>query len=91
MINHLCGHHFQADPAARFIHNQILELAKLCLDKSRASQLTNAYFDEMANSLDKLLREAEEKCCRREQSVEALSKFIKRFVGLLYVQSICAR
>ena len=44
------------------------------------SQLTNAYFDEMANSLDKLLKEAEEKCCQKEMSVESLSKFIKKFL-----------
>jgi len=55
-------------------------LAKLCLEKSRASQLTNAYFDEMANSLDKLLKEAEEKCTLKEQSVDSLSKFIKKFL-----------
>lgn len=69
----------QPDPAARFIHNQILELAKLCLEKSRACQLTNAYFDEMTNSLNKLLKEAEDKCCQREQSVDSLSKFVKKF------------
>ena len=55
-------------------------MAKLCLEKSRASQLTNAYFDEMANSLDKLLKEAEEKCSLKEQSVDSLSKFIKKFL-----------
>lgn len=64
----------------RFIHNQIIELAKLCLEKSKASQLTNAYFDEMANSLDKLLKEAEEKCCQKELSIDQLSKFIKKFL-----------
>lgn len=69
----------QPDPAARFIHNQILELAKLCLEKSKACQLTNAYFDEMTNSLNKLLKEAEDKCCQREQSVDSLSKFVKKF------------
>jgi microtubule-associated serine/threonine kinase len=55
-------------------------LAKLCLEKSRASQLTNAYFDEVASSLDKLIKEAEEKCCQKETSVELLSKFIKKFL-----------
>lgn len=34
----------------------------------------------MANSLDKLLKEAEEKCSQKEESVETLNKFIKKFL-----------
>ena len=72
--------HFQLDPAARFIFNQIIELAKLCLDKSRSNQLSCAYFDEMTNSLEKLLLEAREKCSEFESSVDYLRKFVKKFL-----------
>lgn len=34
------------DAAARFVHKQIIELAKSALDKSKDCQLTCAYFDE---------------------------------------------
>lgn len=72
--------HFQLDPAARFIFNQIIELAKLCLDKSKSNQLSCAYFDEMTNSLEKLLLEAREKCSEFETSVDYLRKFVKKFL-----------
>ena len=58
-------------------------MAKLCLEKSKESHLTNAYFDEMVNSLDKLLKEAEEKCALKEQSVDTLTKFIKKFLLII--------
>jgi serine/threonine protein kinase len=70
----------QVDAAARFIHNQIIELAKFCLEKSRDNQLSCAYFEEMTNSLETLLLEARDKCTMVEQSVESLHKFIKRFL-----------
>ena len=72
--------HFQLDPAARFIFNQIIELAKLCLDKSKSNQLSCAYFDEMTNSLEKLLLEAREKCSEFETSVDYLRIFVKKFL-----------
>ena len=68
------------EPAARFIHNQIIELANWCLEKSRQNQLTCAYFDEMTNSLEKLLVEATEKCVNVDSSVDSLRKFVKKFL-----------
>ena len=70
------------DPAARFILNQILEIAKLCLEKSRSSQLTCSYFDEMIQSLEKLLVEAREKCSHScmDVALEHLQRVIKRFL-----------
>jgi microtubule-associated serine/threonine kinase len=70
----------QLDPAARFIHNQIIEIAKLCLDKSRANQLTCAYFDEITNSLDKLLFESKDKCSNDDCSIDYLRNFVKKFL-----------
>lgn len=68
------------DPAGRFIYNQVLEIAKLCLEKSKSNQLTCSYFDEMINSLEKLLLEARDKCSQADLAVDHLHKFIKRFL-----------
>jgi tRNA A-37 threonylcarbamoyl transferase component Bud32 len=64
------------DPAARFIYNQIIEQAKLCLDKSKQNQLTCYYFDEMTGSCDKLLLGAAEKSAY----CEYLQTFVKKFL-----------
>lgn len=66
------------DAAARFVHNQIIELAKSALDKSKDSQLTCAYFDELTNSLEKLLSEARDKC--EPTSVDCLKELVKKFL-----------
>jgi microtubule-associated serine/threonine kinase len=58
----------------------VLEIAKLCLEKSRSSQLTCSYFDEMIQSLEKLLLEAREKCSTDGIGLEHLQKIIKRFL-----------
>jgi microtubule-associated serine/threonine kinase len=68
------------EPIESFIHNQIIVLANLCLKKSRENQLTCAYFDEMTNSLEKLLVEAPEKCVNVDSSVDSLRKFVKKFL-----------
>ena len=62
----------QMGPVVRFIHNQIIEIAKHCLDKSEKSQLTCAYFDEITSSLEKLLVEARDKCVEAATSVQYL-------------------
>ena len=72
--------HFQLDPSARFIYNQIIRLAKSCLEQSKANQLTCNYFDEMTNSLEKLMLEASEKCADSEASLEYLHSFVKKFL-----------
>lgn len=58
-------------------------MAKLCLEKSRSSQLTCSYFDEMIQSLEKLLIEARDKCSHVADAAagpEHLQKLIKRFL-----------
>lgn len=42
---------------ARFIHRQIMELANDCLAKSREGVITSAYFYELSQNLDELLKE----------------------------------
>lgn len=73
----------QLDPAARFIHSQIVELAKLCLEKSRSNQLTCSYFDEISSSLERLLAEAGEKCYQIELSMDYLTRLIKKFLLII--------
>ena len=51
-----------SDGSARFIHNQIVELAKDCLEKSTNNLITTLYFNEMNNNLERLLLNAKEKC-----------------------------
>ena len=51
-----------SDGSARFIHNQIVEIAKDCLDKSTNDLITSLYFYEMTDNLERLLLNAQEKC-----------------------------
>lgn len=73
----------QKDAAAHFVYNQIIELAKSCLEKSRESQLTCAYFDEITNSLEKLLTEARDKCNDELSSLQCLHKLVKNFLLII--------
>lgn len=58
----------------------MLEIAKNCLEKSKSEQLTCLYLDEMANSLEKLLEEARDKCSQIDVTYDYLFKLIKRFL-----------
>ncbi|XP_068082324.1 microtubule-associated serine/threonine-protein kinase 3 isoform X2 [Anabrus simplex] len=48
-------------PIIRFVHHQIIELARDCLQKSEEKLVTSRYFYEMTENLEKLLTEAKEK------------------------------
>ena len=73
----------QLDPAARFVHNQVIELAKLCLEKSRANQLNSDYFDEITATLERLIQEAKEKFIHVDTSLEHLRKLIRSFLLII--------
>ncbi|XP_051893520.1 microtubule-associated serine/threonine-protein kinase 3 [Pristis pectinata] len=47
-----------ADGVLGFIHHQIIELARDCLDKSREALITSRYFLELQENLEKLLHDA---------------------------------
>ena len=47
---------------ARFVHHQVLEMAKDCLQKSQEKLITSRYFYELSENLEKLLCEVREKC-----------------------------
>jgi microtubule-associated serine/threonine kinase len=58
-------------------------LAKSCLEKSKECQLTCAYFDEITNSLEKLLNEASDKCNNELNSLNKLHKLVKKFLLII--------
>ncbi|CAF1136406.1 unnamed protein product [Adineta ricciae] len=66
-----------SDGSARFIHNQIVELAKDCLNKSTNELITNLYFNEMTDNLERLLLNAQEKC---PHAVEDLQGIVRKLL-----------
>lgn len=44
-------------PILRFVHHQIVEIARDCLKKSQEKLITRRYFYEMSESLERLLNE----------------------------------
>jgi hypothetical protein len=61
-----------SDGSARFIHNQIVELGKDCLEKSRNDLITTVYFNEMTNNLERLLFNTKEKCPQAIENVQTV-------------------
>ncbi|XP_051855784.1 microtubule-associated serine/threonine-protein kinase 2 isoform X6 [Antechinus flavipes] len=68
-----------ADGALSFIHHQVIELARDCLDKSRDGLITSRYFYELQENLEKLLQDAHE----RSESVEVA--FVTQLVKKLMI------
>ena len=66
-----------SDGSARFIHNQIIELAKDCLEKSHNDLITSFYFTEMTDNLERLLLNAKEKC---PQAIEHLQTVVRKLL-----------
>uniref|UniRef100_A0A2M4AAM7 non-specific serine/threonine protein kinase n=1 Tax=Anopheles triannulatus TaxID=58253 RepID=A0A2M4AAM7_9DIPT len=50
-----------SQPIVRFVHHQVLEMARDCLHKSHAKLITSRYFYEMSDNLERLLLETKEK------------------------------
>nr|XP_033810819.1 microtubule-associated serine/threonine-protein kinase 3 isoform X2 [Geotrypetes seraphini] len=50
-----------ADGVLGFIHHQVVELARDCLDKSRGALVTSRYFLELQEKLEKMLQDAYER------------------------------
>lgn len=46
-----------ADGTLSFIHHQVIEMARDCLDKSRSGLITSHYFYELQENLEKLLQD----------------------------------
>uniref|UniRef100_A0A8C0KVE8 non-specific serine/threonine protein kinase n=1 Tax=Canis lupus dingo TaxID=286419 RepID=A0A8C0KVE8_CANLU len=50
-----------ADGTLSFIHHQVIEMARDCLDKSRNRLITSHYFYELQENLEKLIQDAHER------------------------------
>ncbi|XP_018024683.1 microtubule-associated serine/threonine-protein kinase 2-like isoform X2 [Hyalella azteca] len=62
---------------ARFVHNQVTQMARDCLQKSQEKLITSRYFYELSENLEKLLSET------RDKSAEAavhLTSLIKKLL-----------
>jgi hypothetical protein len=66
-----------SDGSARFIHNQIVEIAKDCLEKSINDLITTLYFNEMTDNLEILLLDVQEKC---PQALEDLQTIVRKLL-----------
>lgn len=62
------------DAITRFLHHQVMELARDCLQKSQDKQITGSYFFELSEKLEKLLIDAQE---REDIAYEFLYPLIK--------------
>ncbi|XP_078318625.1 microtubule-associated serine/threonine-protein kinase 3-like isoform X3 [Crassostrea virginica] len=62
------------DAITRFLHHQVMELARDCLQKSQDKQITGTYFFELSEKLEKLLIDAQE---REDIAYEFLYPLIK--------------
>ncbi|XP_046406823.1 microtubule-associated serine/threonine-protein kinase 3 isoform X10 [Ischnura elegans] len=72
-------------PIIRFVHHQVLEMARDCLQKSEEKLITSRYFYEMSENLERLLTETKEK------SPEAAARLTGLIKKLLLVVSRPAR
>ncbi|KAG0729535.1 Microtubule-associated serine/threonine-protein kinase 2 [Chionoecetes opilio] len=70
---------------ARFVHHQVIELAKDCLQKSQEKLITSRYFYELSENLEKLL------CETREKSPDAAAHLTSLIKKLLLIVSRPAR
>lgn len=64
----------RASPIVRFVHHQVVEMARDCLHKSRAKLITSRYFYEMSESLERLLAETKDKSAEAAGQVTGLVK-----------------
>uniref|UniRef100_A0A146KVD4 non-specific serine/threonine protein kinase n=3 Tax=Lygus hesperus TaxID=30085 RepID=A0A146KVD4_LYGHE len=58
---HIESEDLDALPIVRFVHHQVVEIARDCLKKSEEKLITRRYFYEMSESLERLLIETNEK------------------------------
>ncbi|CAG9855031.1 unnamed protein product [Phyllotreta striolata] len=72
-------------PIVRFVHHQVLEIARDCLYKSQTKLITSQYFREMSENLERLLTETKDKS---EDAANLMMSFIKK---LLFIISRPAR
>lgn len=67
-------------PIVRFVHHQVLEIARDCLHKSQTKLITSRYFFEMSENLERLLNESREKS---EEAAALVTGFIKKLLLII--------
>lgn len=67
-------------PIVRFVHHQVLEIARDCLHKSQSKLITSRYFYEMSENLERLLTESKEKS---EEAANLVTGFIKKLLLII--------
>nr|CAH7766304.1 unnamed protein product [Callosobruchus chinensis] len=67
-------------PIVRFVHHQVLEMARDCLHKSQNKLITSQYFYEMSDNLERLLSETKEKS---DEAASLISTFIKKLLLII--------
>lgn len=72
-------------PILRFVHHQVIEMARDCLQKSQEKLITTRYFYEMSENLEHLLMETKDK------SLDAATRLTELIKKLLLVISRPAR
>ncbi|KAF5304296.1 hypothetical protein FQR65_LT07988 [Abscondita terminalis] len=74
------GENCDSLPIMRFVHHQVLEMARDCLHKSQAKLITSRYFYEMSENLERLLLETKEKS---EEAAAQLMGVIKKLLLII--------
>lgn len=69
-----------SQPIMRFVHHQVLEMARDCLHKSHAKLITSRYFFEMSENLERLLAETRDKS---PEAAAELTGIIKKLVLII--------
>lgn len=67
-------------PIVRFVHHQVLEVARDCLAKSQSKLITSRYFYEMSENLERLLTETKEKS---EEAATQVCGMIKKLLLII--------
>ncbi|MGH0144543.1 UNVERIFIED_CONTAM: hypothetical protein FKN15_003584, partial [Acipenser sinensis] len=67
-----------ADGVLGFIHHQLVELARDCLDKSLEGLVTSRYFIELQEKLEKMLHEAHERS--ESEEVPVIDQLVKKIL-----------
>lgn len=74
------GNFRDSQPIVRFVHHQVLEMARDCLHKSHAKLITSRYFYEMSENLERLLAETKEKS---PEAAAELTGIIKKLLLII--------
>ncbi|XP_030639409.1 microtubule-associated serine/threonine-protein kinase 3 [Chanos chanos] len=70
-----------SDGVLGFIHHQLVELARDCLDKSQKGLITSRYFLELQEKLEKLLHEAFERS--ESEEVTVITQLVRKILIII--------